>query len=320
MKAMRCRKDEEEEGRSSSLRRSASRLDPSSVVASSASDASVVSPPCKAKLKRNILFYVQQHGANTGTKNNKIRTDRSNQTVMDYVSSTQRRNWLYTPDDLDAQRTVARNRALKQTHQTEFTPVMERRLLAHYGLVLLKLCRTLKLPDKVMTSACSYLRRFYVKKSCLEVDPQGIVLTCLYLACKIEDCYLSAERVSNVGGIPEDIILKSELVLLQGLDFDLACHCVFKALAGGASIGPPDVSAREKMERLLVTDAVLLHTPGQLARYCLGATNNDDDSDKDVRRGLDRLHEEGKEAQVAESSEETVKIDKLLKSERKRIK
>jgi len=241
-------------------------------------------------------------------------------TSMDYPSSTQRAKWLYTPADLDAARAAARGRALKQTESTEFSASLERKLLAHHSRTLIQLCRKLKQPDKIITSSCSFLRRFYVKKSCLEVDPQGIVLTCLYLACKVEDCYMKAAQVAAVGGLPEEIILKSELVLLQGVEFDLACHCVFKALAGGSDGARGDGAARQKMETLLATDAVLLYTPGQLARYCLGVTNEDDAEDADaVRNGIDQLHEEGKEAQD-EELEEFQRVDKLLKAERKRLK
>jgi cyclin ccl1 len=231
---------------------------------------------------------------------------------MDYPSSTQRLKWLYASQDaLNVERERARERASQQ-QETGWSSTQELRLLSYYCLKLIELSRRMKLPDKVTSSACTYLRRFYVKKSCLEVDPQGIVLTCLYVAGKVEDCYVSAERVHAIGGIPEDIILKSELVLLQGLEFDLACHSVYKALLGsGQSVGS---EARTKMDRLLVTDAILLHTPGQLARYCLGEGDEDGD---DVRKAIDLHHAEGQRAEV--SDDECTKIDKLLKAERKRL-
>lgn len=135
----------------------------------------------------------------------------------------------------------------------------------------------MKLPDKVMSSACTFLRRFYIRNSCLEYDPQGIVLTCLYVAAKVEDCYVSAEHIHNVGGISEDLILKSELPLLQGLEFDLQVHPVHKALEGFLSIREEQGSAtgdatkdiweksKKRIEQFLLTDAIMLFTPGQLA-------------------------------------------------------
>jgi len=242
--------------------------------------------------------------------------------MADYPSSTQRSSWTFDKAVLEEHRAIARSRALKQHENSEFTPSDEQKLLAHYGLKLIQLSRTLKLPDKVTSTACAYLRRFYVKKSCLEVDPQGIVLTCLYLAGKVEDCYLSAERLHSVGGIPEEIILKSELVLLHGLCFDLACHCVYKALVGGRiergkGSDAEERVARRKMDRLLITDAVLLYTPGELARYCLGHAEGTDSDE--VRGGINLLHEEGFHAEK-HADEQTQAIDKTLKAERKRLK
>lgn len=242
--------------------------------------------------------------------------------MADYPSSTQRSTWTFDKLQLAEHRSKSRARALKQHERTDFTPTLEHKLLAHYGLKLIQLSRTLKLPDKVTSTACAYLRRFYVKKSCLEVDPQGIVLTCLYLAGKVEDSYLSAERLHSVGGIPEEIILKSELVLLQGLEFDLKCHCAYKALFGGRLQGGDntrDPEARKKMDRLLITDAILIYSPGQLARFCMGIADGTDRDD--VRTGIDEYHEEGKVAEEAEkNADETQRIDKVLKAERKRLK
>lgn len=43
----------------------------------------------------------------------------------------------------------------------------------------------LRLPRRVLGTALSYLKRIYVSHSCLEHDPQQLLLTCLYLACKV---------------------------------------------------------------------------------------------------------------------------------------
>lgn len=43
----------------------------------------------------------------------------------------------------------------------------------------------LRLPRRVLGTALTYLKRIYVSHSCLEHDPQQLLLTCLYLACKV---------------------------------------------------------------------------------------------------------------------------------------
>lgn len=156
----------------------------------------------------------------------------------------------------------------------------------------------MKLPEKVVSTACTYLQRFYIRNSCLEYDPQGIVLTCLYVAAKVEDCYVSAEHIHTVGGIPEEVILKSELPLLQGLEFDLQVHPVHKALDGLLAIqcdggGQKDnnvaLQAKENVKEFLLTDAIMLFTPGQLALKASGeAAPDEDDGLAEILSRIDR--------------------------------
>lgn len=58
-------------------------------------------------------------------------------------------------------------------------------LLKYYGTKLQLMCRELRFPKKVLGSAVTYFKRFYLNTSALDSDPQHVVLTCLYLACKV---------------------------------------------------------------------------------------------------------------------------------------
>lgn len=58
-------------------------------------------------------------------------------------------------------------------------------LLRYYGSKLQAICAELKLPRKVLGTCVTFLKRMYVHSCVLEVDPQTIFLTCLYLACKV---------------------------------------------------------------------------------------------------------------------------------------
>lgn len=172
----------------------------------------------------------------------------------------------------DAEREKARQRILPNHEETAVTLEEEKQLVSYYAQKLIELAKTIKLPDKVVSSACTYLQRFYIRNSCLEYDPQGIVLTCLYIAAKVEDSYVSAEHIHTVGGIPEDVILKSELPVLQGLGFDLQVHPIHKALDGFLATREDlkdDATlwekARKTVEGFFLTDAIMLFTPGQLA-------------------------------------------------------
>jgi cyclin H len=61
----------------------------------------------------------------------------------------------------------------------------EAELLKYYGGRLQHICRELRLPRRVLGTAVTYLKRIYLALSCMEQDPQQLLLTCLYLACKV---------------------------------------------------------------------------------------------------------------------------------------
>ena len=60
-------------------------------------------------------------------------------------------------------------------------------LLKYYASKLQHACRELRLPRRVLGTALTYLKRIYLVHACLEQDPQQLLLTCLYLACKVRE-------------------------------------------------------------------------------------------------------------------------------------
>jgi hypothetical protein len=64
-------------------------------------------------------------------------------------------------------------------------------------------------------TAILYFKRFYQKWSVMEHDPKHIMLTCIYLSCKVEEFHVSAEELGK--GIQQDpqVVLKNELTVLQ---------------------------------------------------------------------------------------------------------
>lgn len=168
------------------------------------------------------------------------------------------------------------------------TPAEEALLLKFYEAKVQAVCRELRLPLKVLGAAVTYIKRFYVARSALDVDPQAAALTCLYLACKAEECYLSAAELGRLSGMPAEVLLRHEIQVLQGLGFDLLVHAPHRAVDGclaeveacRAEAGDADCDGLaalvpEQMQRaraaaygaadaLMLTDAPLLYTPGQL--------------------------------------------------------
>jgi len=153
----------------------------------------------------------------------------------------------------------------------------EMRLVEYYAVKLIEVGKALKAPSKVICTACTYLKRFYIGKTSLEFDPQFLVLACLYVASKVEDCYMAADELSTHVGMPSGAILKLELPLLQGLHFDLQVFHVHKALEGIMSnftikdsvLSDVRAKANLLLDAFLATDAILLFTPGQIALKAL---------------------------------------------------
>lgn len=50
--------------------------------------------------------------------------------------------------------------------------------------------------------------------------------------CQVEEAYHSAEGLCGALGLKADTVLRFEVPLLQGLQFDLVVHSPYRALAG----------------------------------------------------------------------------------------
>jgi len=66
-------------------------------------------------------------------------------------------------------------------------------------------------------SAIAYFRGFYGKHSLLSYDPRLVLLSCIFLAGKVEEDFVKAADLVRVyqGKIPEPLILACEIVLLE---------------------------------------------------------------------------------------------------------
>jgi cyclin ccl1 len=158
----------------------------------------------------------------------------------------------------------------------------EAALLRFFAAKLLGACTTLKLPRNVLATSITYLLRFYTSRSMLEYDPQLVALASLYLACKCCDSYLSAAELGRLVGAPPDALLRLELPVLQGLNFDLMVHSPYRALEGcmhdlqglklvtdAEKLSAIRKTAYEVADTLLLSDSPLLFPPGQQALAAL---------------------------------------------------
>lgn len=220
------------------------------------------------------------------------------------------------------------------------------------------MCRELRLPAKVLSTSLIYLKRYYSQNSIIDCDPQRLSLTCLYLACKIEECYISAGELGRLTGVPAEIMLRTELTLLQGLQFDLIVFSPYKALKGfwwdisnkrdkkksgnRSSNGSDEedvvmltcdqqaldggmTRAHSIIDELLLTDIPLMFPPGviALAALCIGFYDNNSRSDEDEKwRYASTVADSVVSSHVARSKEELMEVlkevEKYVKDEKNR--
>lgn len=113
----------------------------------------------------------------------------------------------------------------------------------------------------------------------MEQHPKFILVTCVYLGCKVEEFNVSMDQfVANVKGDREkarSVILNNELLLMQQLKYHLTVHNPFRAMegflidlktrclqAGDPERFRPDID--DLMEKTYFTDACLLFSPSQV--------------------------------------------------------
>lgn len=228
---------------------------------------------------------------------------------MNFQTSTHKAHWLLSPEMLASKREEAQQRAaasLKRSREptpedgmvdaskrpkveAPVTLEEEQLLRAYYEVKVKAICEQLRQPTKVESTALQYVKRFYTRHSCLEYDPARIVTTAMYLACKVEESYISADSFQEKVGVDVKALLKTEVPLLQGLGFDLVVYSPYRALHGlfqeldqlrtqrsplldvAICDATPDqlvaahAAARSAVGTLLLSDAPLLFPPGLLA-------------------------------------------------------
>ncbi|XP_026722434.1 cyclin-H isoform X4 [Athene cunicularia] len=171
-----------------------------------------------------------------------------------YYSSTQWRHWTFRSEEDLAQRRAEANRKF-----------LEKAVASGKG------------------TACMYFKRFYLNNSVMEYHPRIIMLTCAFLACKVDEFNVSsAQFVGNLRESPLgqekalEQILEYELLLIQQLNFHLIVHNPYRPFEGFLidlktrypRLENPEVlrkTADDFLNRVALTDAYLLFTPSQIA-------------------------------------------------------
>lgn len=249
--------------------------------------------------------------------------------MADFTTSTHRKRWILNPHDLTRKYQAANQRAVDALHKYGATRVevqpdgsltypgaggdgengrkgplpehlsVEEELLVRrfYENKIQQVCAAFRLPYKIQATAIMYFKRFYQQWSVMEHDPKNIMLTCIYLACKVEESHVSAEELGK--GIQQDpqVVLKNEMIVLQGLEFELIVYTPYRSMEGFIydmepfvqRMGSAGLEALQELravagrvvDNMMLTDAPLLYPPGQLALAALRIANQEPKVDLD---------------------------------------
>ncbi|KAH9571625.1 hypothetical protein CY35_02G103900 [Sphagnum magellanicum] len=243
--------------------------------------------------------------------------------MADFITSTHRKKWILSPQDLIKNCQAANQRAVEalqkygatrvecqpdgtlaypgahiqgengQGSLPEPLTVAEELLVRRfYEQKIQQVSAAFSFPYKIQATAILYFKRFYQKWSVMEHDPKHIMLTCIYLSCKVEEFHVSAEELGK--GIQQDpqVVLKNELTVLQGLDFELIVYTPYRSVDGfiydlesfvqgmgeAAAQGLQELklAAQFIVDSMMLTDAPLLFPPGQLALAALCTANREE--------------------------------------------
>lgn len=115
--------------------------------------------------------------------------------------------------------------------------------------------------------------------------PKHIMLTCVYLACKVEEFNVTVmQYVANLPGKrgkAVDLVLNNELLLMEKLNYQLTVHHSWRPLEGfiidlktRGEVKESDVENLRKvaeifLDKCLLSDASLLFSPSQIALAAL---------------------------------------------------
>ncbi|CAG2178985.1 unnamed protein product, partial [Oppiella nova] len=122
-----------------------------------------------------------------------------------FSTSTQLKHWLYgSEEELNQLRTEANQRFIRHRVTDDLDDVYDKYLspaeeavhTKHYESILRDFCRKFSppMPKSVVGTAFQYFKRFYLNNSVMDFHPKHIIVTCVYLAAKVEEFNVSMQQ------------------------------------------------------------------------------------------------------------------------------
>lgn len=211
-------------------------------------------------------------------------------TEIMFPSSTQSKHWIFQDKNaLLCHHEKANTNFQKSCDQKcdYLTVAEELTLCRHFEFVMKEFCSKFQppMPRNVIGTAFTYFKRFYLNNSVMAYHPKHIMLTCVYLACKVEEFNVTVmQYVANLPGKrgkAVDLVLNNELLLMEKLNYQLTVHHSWRPLEGfiidlktRSEVKQSDVENLRKgaeifLDKCLLSDASLLYSPSQIALAAL---------------------------------------------------
>ncbi|OQS04713.1 cyclin-H, partial [Thraustotheca clavata] len=109
----------------------------------------------------------------------------------------------------------------------------EKLVLNFYQVQVQDSCtRLFRTSDKVKSAAVVLFKRFYLSNSVMEFHPKFIAPTVIYVAGKVEEQYISVDNISEQLQVDVTHVVAHEMVVLEGVRFQLIMYHPFRALTG----------------------------------------------------------------------------------------
>jgi len=101
-----------------------------------------------------------------------------------------------------------------------------------------------KIPSRSLkTYAMSFFRRFFLKKTAIDYDPEFLLCASIYLGCKVAQLNITLDTMKNVFPFLKEIhqeknieniliLLEYEFYLINVINYDFYVFCPYKAMVG----------------------------------------------------------------------------------------
>ncbi|KAI8850498.1 hypothetical protein BC829DRAFT_442103 [Chytridium lagenaria] len=172
----------------------------------------------------------------------------------------------------------------------------QHKMCLFYETKIVSYCKVFKFDNDgtVQATAITFFKRFYLNNTIMDYDPKLILLTCLFLAAKVENSHMPlTDFLAKVPRAPPaEMILELEFILCKGLGFhfmvqplkwplhglflDMQAYLLSKYTNaksvelrdGLAKLANSYAAAIETGQKWLHTDLVFTHWPSQVAMSC----------------------------------------------------